>query len=593
LTIPILPIYNRFMEKPGKTDPPTIESLQRELRDLAQCVHHLETRLAILEAHTAPEQEAIPSVIREVVAPASRGWKDTGGLLSYIGRLFIVMGGAYLLRALTEASTFSAGIGMTLGLLYSLVWAIATGRSAAQGRWWNGTFHGFAAALIAYPLIWESVTHFRILQSPLDVWLLAGITAAFFAVACRYRFQVLAWFAVAGSILTVLALLATTETFVPRTVFLIVLGITTLWLGYELEWRGLRWPAALAANFAVFGLMMRSLAAEPQESPAAALAVQLLLLIAYFTSVAIRTLIRARNVIPFEVVQVIASFMLGFVSAVYTARAATGVGTSLPGYAGLALGAACYAVAFAFIDSRIGRGKNFYFYTSLALLFALTGSGLLLTGPALSLAWTSLAVLMGWLGWRYNRIALTVHSTVSVLAAAIAGGLVIYMAKAFAGSAESAGGLPDTSQILTIIAAAVCVSFPFLQQADAGTKWLRLQRLAVIVLLVGGLGSMVVSLVGRWLGSMPPGGIDPGILATDRTVMLALSAILLAWISRYNRFAEWGWLVYPILIGTGLKILMEDLPRSRPATLFLAMGVYGFALILSPRLRRSPPAPNR
>jgi hypothetical protein len=35
-----------------------------------------------------------------------------------------------------------------------------------------------------------------------------------------------------------------------------------------------------------------------------------------------------------------------------------------------------------------------------------------------------------------------------------------------------------------------------------------------------------------------------------------------------------------------LKILLQDISGSRPATLFLALGVYGCALILAPRLRR-------
>jgi hypothetical protein len=34
-----------------------------------------------------------------------------------------------------------------------------------------------------------------------------------------------------------------------------------------------------------------------------------------------------------------------------------------------------------------------------------------------------------------------------------------------------------------------------------------------------------------------------------------------------------------------LKILAEDLPRSRPATLILTFALYGAALILVPRLR--------
>jgi hypothetical protein len=69
----------------------------------------------------------------------------------------------------------------------------------------------------------------------------------------------------------------------------------------------------------------------------------------------------------------------------------------------------------------------------------------------------------------------------------------------------------------------------------------------------------------------------------------------LAWAGRHPAWLEAGWLAYAVLAGTGLKILLEDLPRSRPATLFLAFGLYGAALILFPRLRRAraAPAPER
>ena len=97
---------------------------------------------------------------------------------------------------------------------------------------------------------------------------------------------------------------------------------------------------------------------------------------------------------------------------------------------------------------------------------------------------------------------------------------------------------------------------------------------------------MAVSVTGRLTGGLPGGGVDAGILATLQTLVLALSALLLAWMGRRELFAEWGWLVYPVLAVTGLKILLQDFSRSRPATLFLTLAVYGCVLILSPRLRR-------
>jgi hypothetical protein len=50
---------------------------------------------------------------------------------------------------------------------------------------------------------------------------------------------------------------------------------------------------------------------------------------------------------------------------------------------------------------------------------------------------------------------------------------------------------------------------------------------------------------------------------------------------------EAGWLSYALLALGGIKLIVEDFPRGRPGTLFLALAFYGAALILAPRLRQS------
>jgi hypothetical protein len=45
-------------------------------------------------------------------------------------------------------------------------------------------------------------------------------------------------------------------------------------------------------------------------------------------------------------------------------------------------------------------------------------------------------------------------------------------------------------------------------------------------------------------------------------------------------------LVYPTLAVGALKLLLDDLRKGRPATLFISFVLYGIALILAPRLAR-------
>ncbi|MGE5837299.1 MAG: hypothetical protein ACM4AI_22690, partial [Acidobacteriota bacterium] len=64
------------------------------------------------------------------------------------------------------------------------------------------------------------------------------------------------------------------------------------------------------------------------------------------------------------------------------------------------------------------------------------------------------------------------------------------------------------------------------------------------------------------------------------------STILLAWTRTAPGLTELSRLTYPLLIAGGLKMLLEDLSASRPATLFMALVFYGTALILAPRVLR-------
>jgi hypothetical protein len=62
---------------------------------------------------------------------------------------------------------------------------------------------------------------------------------------------------------------------------------------------------------------------------------------------------------------------------------------------------------------------------------------------------------------------------------------------------------------------------------------------------------------------------------------------MLSVISRLERFREASWLVYPLLVAGGIKLLVEDFPQGRAATLFLGLALYGGALIVAPRAARS------
>src|SRR5204863_7647157 len=127
---------------------------------------------------------------------------------------------------------------------------------------------------------------------------LAALTAGLFLVALHRNAQTLAWIATIFALATSIALAAATGALLPFALLLVALGTATLWIGYAFDWTFLRWPVAFAADVLNVLLTMRA-TGTGGESPFVTVAVQLLLLNAYIVSIAVRTLVRARNVNAF------------------------------------------------------------------------------------------------------------------------------------------------------------------------------------------------------------------------------------------------------------------------------------------------------
>ena len=86
-------------------------------------------------------------------------------------------------------------------------------------------------------------------------------------------------------------------------------------------------------------------------------------------------------------------------------------------------------------------------------------------------------------------------------------------------------------------------------------------RLVFVVLVVLGASGALLMAAGPALAGTPP---DAGTLATVRTALLALAAVVLAACTRADLF-DLRWLVYPVLALAGVKLLFEDM-RLLPAS---------------------------
>jgi len=568
--------------------------VESAVRDLEQSIGNIEHRLAVIErAVAAPsagdadgDRSASPAqpVLASPALPVLDR-EDLVTMLSFVGRTFVALGGAYLLRALTDAAVVPLPQGTALGLTYAMGWLVMSDRAGAANRHTSAAFHGLVATIVAFPLLWESVTRFQLLTPDAAALALALATALTLTVALRQRSQVLAWIAVLAALTTSLALVIATRVVLPFAGVTIALGVATLWIGYSADWVLVRWPAALVADLMVLALAMRVASGSWPDPPAQVIAVQLLLLTGHLTSVAARTLLRGRDVNVFEVVQTAAALAVGFGGAVYVAHA-TGFGAGMLAAMNLLIGAGSYGVAFAFLARQQGLRRNFYFYTSLGLILVLASMALLLTNPMMALAWTALGVLTTWLALRTNRIILNSHAAVYMLAAASASGLLAAATAALVGPAD-ARWLPMSPVSLVVLSgAAACWAIP-MSRATGTSVVGRVPRLLITIVLVWSAGGWLIGVIARALPGAPGHAADAGVIATVRTSVLATAALALAWAGRAERFRESAWLLYPVLAAGGLKLVVEDLPRSRPATLFIALPLYGGALIVAPRLGRT------
>jgi hypothetical protein len=572
-----------------------IEQLSGELRRLTSAVASMEARVAVLEGMLAvvgraglpgwgPAQTPVPAAAAVPPARIQEPGISVQSVVTLVGRTLLVLGGAYFLRALTESHVLPPLAGVAAGLLYAAACMMAGARTRDES---SATFHVLASTLITLPMLWEASFRFNVTSAPIGAALLGGFASAGFVVAAGRQAEPLAWItglsAAAGAVVLGIA----TRGFVSYSVLLILLGIAALWLGYGFQWIMLRWPIAALAAGMVGGVTYR---ASLGLDTLAAFGVQLLFFTAYLGSFAARTLFLNRSVIPFEVVQSIVVIVVGFGGAVYL-TSATGANVTTLGMLALAFGLSAYGVAFAFVESH-RPARNFFFYASLALTFVVVGAPLTIGRAGAALAYAVLAAGSGIAARTFSRWTLTLHCTAYLLAAAIASGLLGVATTGLVGAAS--GDWPSITgvQVVAFAAMAACTLWPLPRTTVAVAAIERLPRLVLVALMTWTACGALVAAIAPAAVPAAGTGLDAGPLAALRTTVLAGAAFVLARARFDERFAAGATLVYPLLVLLGAKVLMEDLLRGRPSTLFVALAVYGAALIIVPRMMRQRSAPT-
>lgn len=565
--------------------------MEARIEDLTQALARLEARVQRLEGYGGVPSAAdlAPPETPRIQAPAREEHGSLASVLGLIGQVCLILGGAFLLRTLTDGGTVPRPAGMALGLAYAITWALVAWRTVSPLR---AAFYALSSILITYPLLWESATTFALLRPPAAAALLLLAACLHIGVAWSRSLRAIAWVAALSVLAAAFGLMVATQALEWFVALFLALGAGSLWLTYGRRWHALRWPAALAADLAV--LVLTVLVAWPGGppdgyrglSPERSMALALALVVIYLGSFAIRMRQRRRTLNAFEMIQTALVLLAGFGGAVRVSLA-SGSGTGLLGGGVLLAGLGCGGAAYPFVADQEDLRANFSFFTSLALVFLLLGGPIVLPRTAFALAAGILGLTALILGLRLRRSILLFHGAVLLTAGAVASGLLARALAAFLGPAQGLA-LPAASALAILALLAAAHALLVAGRPAGALSW----RFRVPSLLLGtqavlGLGALAVWL----LFHLPHGkGPDPGLLAALRTGTLSAAAIGLAALSRHTPSSELGWLVYPLLALATLKFLFEDLPAGRPLTWFLALMVYGTALILAPRLLRGPRA---
>ncbi len=565
------------------------EPLPATMRELVARLEGLERRIAVLEGRTGGSSPLAEAAAQDDVATpsASPRWQAT---LVLAGRALLVLAGAYLVRALTDERVLPPAIGVGLAIVYAVFWQLHADRVAGAGSRASAAFHALASSLIAFPLIWETTARFGLLGPLAAHVVLLAFFALALAVAWRHRLLANAVATTALALSTSIALLSSTHDLLAAFLALLAIAAGLEWLAFRETWLGLRWTAALTLDG--LALLTIAVATRPQppaayaalSAPYAAAALVLLPLL-YMTSVAARTLRRDDAVTGFEVAQGLAAGGLG-IGGAYAVLSAHRAAVAAPGALALLLGALCYGVAFAFVERRGARGRNFYFYSTAGGLLTLGGLTLADLGPALPLAWGLLGLAAAGLGRRFDRMTLRLHGALYLVAAATQAGLLLACSHGLMGRA---GPAPAASAWGVALLAGAAWLLLATDAAAPRTGPARVPQLLLAALSVLAAAKALQSGLWTVLGDLPER--DAGAAAVARTAVLAVLALALAWSTQRGRLPELGWLVYPTVALSGMKLVTQDLRDGRPATLVASLALYGVVLILAPRLMRPRQGP--
>lgn len=526
-------------------------------------------RLEAIEARLARIERAFPWILDDAARPPTSppevepSADRSERFLALSGRTLLILGGAYLLRAMTASEMVAPALGVIAGAIYGLTWLVPADRQAATGQRWSSIFFTLVSCLIVFPVLWETTTRFLLLTVPAAAGATTLVSAGILFVAWRRSKPLIGWIATASGLVTCLAIAGTTSDLIAPLAGATVLACFAWSTARSRNWTGLGEASALVVDLGA--LFLAVFAATTSLTPKLSLVwAETSLFVLYgltFSINALRFGVRARVA---ERLQLGTAAVIGFGSSILFSG-------SDP-HAQSILGLAALVATLGCLGGLIRTGPSTLFFSWSSFGFSSLAVYFLTASP--TFGWLGLAIVALGVARKISGRSFRGLAAMYLVLASVSSGLLPESLRALLGTRV------DPSRLLTL--EILCVTgltaiFLLVPRRDDQPSW---PDLIVSWLLWGALVATSVSVV-----SSEMGWTDRGDLAALRTVVLAVSTLILTgWASRGHPLARR--LVNPVLVAIGLKLLFQDLPWGRPFTLFVALFAYGSVLLVVPKILR-------
>jgi hypothetical protein len=339
---------------------------------LATRLEELERRVAALE-HPSPAHPQATAALPAAITPQGHPLAQIGSSFNgmpVIGKVFLGLAGAYLLRALAELGSIPKWPVACVALVYAGLWLLWAARTASKVAFASAAY-ATTAAVILLPMLWELTLRFNVMPARFTAAVLVVFVAAASGLAWKSRSSAVVWSPAAfASVAAVVLLLSTRDPF-PFTLALLLMALMTEAAASTGRWLSLRPWVAVPADLAVLAMIVLYTGRDglsPEYKPVAAedlLALSAGLFVIYAASVLSRTLALRRKISVFEIGQTVAAFLLASFGVLRTTHhaAAPALGVFC-----LLAAAACYWLAFArFENTNLLRNQHVFSTWAIAL----------------------------------------------------------------------------------------------------------------------------------------------------------------------------------------------------------------------------------